>query len=65
MNLSPAVDFYGTRFTLSYDPASMRPLIISRGDALVDEGRYLMAGNTTKARAARSSSPRCAGMRPG
>ncbi|HEY3379136.1 MAG TPA: cohesin domain-containing protein [Armatimonadota bacterium] len=41
VNLSPAVDFYAVRFTLTYNPTVMQPLIIARGSALVEDGRLL------------------------
>ncbi len=41
IRLKPAVNFYGISFTLNYDAAILKPLMISRGASMVDEGRLL------------------------
>lgn len=41
VNLSPAVDFYGAKVTLSYNPDVMTPVVISRGSELIENGRLL------------------------
>jgi hypothetical protein len=41
IRLSPARDFFGARFTISYDPKVIEPLFTSRGAAFVDEGKLL------------------------
>jgi hypothetical protein len=41
VRLSPARDFYGARFSISYDPQVIEPLFTSRGAAFVHEGRLL------------------------
>jgi len=41
VRLSPARDFYGARFTITYDPKVIEPLFTSRGEAFVERGRLL------------------------
>lgn len=41
VRLSPARDFYGARFSISYDPKVIEPLFTSRGVAFVEQGRLL------------------------
>lgn len=41
INLKPAVDFYGAKFVVVYDPKVVKPLLITRGNELVEEGRFL------------------------
>jgi hypothetical protein len=41
VKLVPARDFVGARLSLSYDPAVLEPLYISRGQAFVEAGRLL------------------------
>ena len=41
INLKPAVDFYSAVFVVTYDPKVVKPLLITRGNELVEEGRFL------------------------
>ncbi len=41
VKLVPARDFTGARVSVSYDPAVLEPLYVSRGDAFVEAGRLL------------------------
>jgi hypothetical protein len=41
VRLAPARNFRGARATITYDPAVLEPLYVSRGEAFVDEGRLL------------------------
>jgi hypothetical protein len=41
VRLSPAREFYGARFTITYDPKVIEPLFTSRGEAFVEQGRLL------------------------
>jgi hypothetical protein len=41
VRLSPAREFFGARFTITYDPKVIEPLFTSRGVAFVDEGKLL------------------------
>ncbi|MHB9022973.1 MAG: cohesin domain-containing protein [Armatimonadota bacterium] len=45
VNLTPADQFYGIRFTLTYDPKIIQPLLgASRGRAFVEDGTLLREG---------------------
>lgn len=41
VRLSPAREFYGARFTITYDPKVIEPLFTSRGAAFVEQGKLL------------------------
>lgn len=41
VRLSPAREFFGARFTITYDPKVIEPLFSSRGVAFVEEGKLL------------------------
>jgi len=41
VRLSPAREFFGARFTITYDPKVIEPLSTSRGVAFVEEGKLL------------------------
>jgi hypothetical protein len=41
VRLSPAREFYGARFAITYDPKVIEPLFTSRGEAFMDQGRLL------------------------
>jgi len=46
VRLSPAREFYGARFTMTYDPKVIEPLFTSRGVAFVEQGKLLSPWNS-------------------
>jgi hypothetical protein len=46
IRLSPAREFYGARFTMTYDPKVIEPLFTSRGVAFIEQGKLLSPWNS-------------------